>query len=815
MCNWILRVETEHSIRRQAETRRLGAKVDGTVGCDKEAACQQEPRKHAISERTLRRPHERKEESREPTEQRDDHACTRNPAGVPAAGGGRGRSTARCPEMHPSRLEGPEYQPIATRWTHKRKAATAQEGQQNQAQKGSPKRRIAVKQETVRVNIGYLRVVDELEPTHSPRTLGIDESSWPKPPALNEMVFLHEIQHQQMKPGARNRATWVTRRQTQNAGKSTEARATWGNCSKFKIQNSKIPSEFFKIQISKQNSRLRDGYVGTRQRAQLLRTTWMLLSTRATVEITPKQSGWTTRNQHWNSIEFSWHSQSDETRINDRGQITKEVLLPNHTLGPPQHRTALLTKLYFPLFQLLRPSFAASHQSKPRILDKTCSKLRTQFLLRCLQVWSREPTPVLFMISHHSAFRHRIAACPGWEGSFRATCPAHPYTAASALCHRDGRFNLHLNACAERFVARNQSTHGTSWALRPPSIQRSHLVSWMETKLLCFCRRNPATRNPQDTWSHRGVKRFDTFFLRNSGTTQHWTQLAEHLPPLAQATLNLRLRGARSIQIATEHHQNLHPWEFHSFIQGNTGGLFFCRFNSARFPGCFGWNADLSSKDIRNFLRSFHNINDGAGNKEDVVGPHQNFKRHPFWSQDTAGARPAHICSNSSTNTAMTWFQPEGVLGPPCLMPTSKLNEALFVNPKHGRARSSKFSLTAAAAEMVVAPLSRSTSPNTWALTESNALATSMETTNNFSPYSSALRKLSTKKETMSRHCMPGLNPTSWLGRGLSSLSKTFHMHISYTLYSVGTKEISAASWTTLKCRLSLEPSRCRTPPNP
>ena len=32
------------------------------------------------------------------------------------------------------------------------------------------------------------------------------------------------------------------------------------------------------------NSRLRDGYVGTRERAQLLRTTSMLLSTRATVE---------------------------------------------------------------------------------------------------------------------------------------------------------------------------------------------------------------------------------------------------------------------------------------------------------------------------------------------------------------------------------------------------------------------------------------------------------------------------------------------------------------------------------------------------
>ena len=47
--------------------------------------------------------------SRKPTEHRDDHACTRNPAGVPAAGGGRGRSTA---EMTIDT-------PITTRWTSK------------------------------------------------------------------------------------------------------------------------------------------------------------------------------------------------------------------------------------------------------------------------------------------------------------------------------------------------------------------------------------------------------------------------------------------------------------------------------------------------------------------------------------------------------------------------------------------------------------------------------------------------------------------------------------------------------------------------
>ena len=141
------------------------------------------------------------------------------------------------------------------------------------------------------------------------------------------------------------------------------------------------------------------------------------------------------------SNEFSLFSFSYETHIHDLGQILKKGLLPNHRGSTPTSYS-FTDKIIFEFFQLLRQSFAASHQLKPRILDKPYSKLRTQFFLRCLQVWSREPTPVLFMISHHSAFRHRIAACPGWEESFRATCPAHPYTAAKVLCHRDGRFKL-------------------------------------------------------------------------------------------------------------------------------------------------------------------------------------------------------------------------------------------------------------------------------------------------------------------------------------------------------------------------------------
>ena len=48
-------------------------------------------------------------------------------------------------------------------------------------------------------------------------------------------------------------------------------------------------------------------------------------------------------------------------------------------LGPPQRRSAaLLKKLYFPFFQLLRPSFAVFHQSKPINLGQNMFKTAHQ-----------------------------------------------------------------------------------------------------------------------------------------------------------------------------------------------------------------------------------------------------------------------------------------------------------------------------------------------------------------------------------------------------------------------------------------------------
>ena len=287
------------------------------------------------------------------------------------------------------------------------------------------------------------------------------------------MVFLHEFQR--VKPGARNRAACVARTQTQNAGKAPklEPREETVQSSKFKIQNSKIPSEFFKIQILTEQSTQR--WLRGNKRACTTVADYMNapVPTRATVE------------NHTQTIKLNNKASMKYCRI----QLAHNQMKPASTtgakfsrksfflitLGPPQHRTALLAKLCFPFFQLLRPSFAASHQSKPRIFDKTCSNLRTQFLLRCLQVWSREPAPALFMISPFSVSPPNCSM-QRMGGVF----PSH--------VSRPSIHSRQRSVPQRRKVqlARNQSTHGTSWALRPPSMHRSYLVSWMETRCCVF-----------------------------------------------------------------------------------------------------------------------------------------------------------------------------------------------------------------------------------------------------------------------------------------------------------------------------------------
>ena len=176
MCNWILRAETEHSIRRQAETHRLGAKVDGTVGCDKEAACRQaEPRKRAtrLSERTLgRRPRAQGRMSRIDGTTRQ--SCLHQKPCRSSRGERRQRT------QHSGITRDAPITTRGTRKSHHRDLLNQQEEGCNSARRtrkpgteGEPKRRIAVRPETVRVNIGYLRVVVELEPTTAPETLGL------------------------------------------------------------------------------------------------------------------------------------------------------------------------------------------------------------------------------------------------------------------------------------------------------------------------------------------------------------------------------------------------------------------------------------------------------------------------------------------------------------------------------------------------------------------------------------------------------------------------------------------------------------------
>ena len=167
-----------------------------------------------------------------------------------------------------------------------------------------------------------------------------------------------------------------------------------------------------------------------------------------------------------------------------------------------------------------------------------------------------------------------------------------------------------------------------------------------------FCRWNPASRSPQDAGGHRGVQRWDTFFLRNFWITQHGPQFVEHLPPLVQTSLDLCFCGARSVQETTEDHQNLHPGEFHSFAQGDAGGVRFCRTTRQDFQAALVETQAFSPEDFRDFLRSSRYLDGGAGDKEDVVSPHQNFERFPFRSPGHCWSPATRRCSWASLSHA-------------------------------------------------------------------------------------------------------------------------------------------------------------------
>ena len=119
---------------------------------------------------TLRRPHGRKEESREPTEHRDDHACTRNPAGVP-----RRQRTQRSEIDTPITTRGTNISTLLDLLDPQEEGSDGARKTTKPGTEWVAKPRNAVRHETVRVNIAYLRVVNELEHTHSPRPLGIDD----------------------------------------------------------------------------------------------------------------------------------------------------------------------------------------------------------------------------------------------------------------------------------------------------------------------------------------------------------------------------------------------------------------------------------------------------------------------------------------------------------------------------------------------------------------------------------------------------------------------------------------------------------------
>ena len=149
--------------------------LDETVGCDKEATYKHaEPHKQAmhLHKRNLRRPQGRESQPHE-TSRRSclyQKPCRSS----------RGRRRQRTQHSEITRDT-----PITTRGTRittLRDQLDPEEAGCNGARRttkpgteGEAKPRSAVKQEIIRVGNGYLKVVDDLELTHSPRILGIDD----------------------------------------------------------------------------------------------------------------------------------------------------------------------------------------------------------------------------------------------------------------------------------------------------------------------------------------------------------------------------------------------------------------------------------------------------------------------------------------------------------------------------------------------------------------------------------------------------------------------------------------------------------------
>ena len=210
-----------------------------------------------------------------------------------------------------------------------------------------------------------------------------------------------------------------------------------------------------------------------------------------------KQPGWTTR-PAWDSIEFSWLSYSDETHINDRGHILEKCLLPIHP-GPTPTSHRFVNKRVFAFF----PIAATKLRSLPPVQAKDLG----QNVLKTAHPISLAMPPGLVTRTNSRTFHdpptiQRFAtelqhAQDGRNLSERRVPPIQ--TQPPALCATETEGATCILTPAQSVLSYETSPPTERLGLYdlPACSGATWFPGWKQA--VEFCRRNPATRAPQDT----------------------------------------------------------------------------------------------------------------------------------------------------------------------------------------------------------------------------------------------------------------------------------------------------------------------------
>ena len=389
----------------------------------------------------------------------------------------------------------------------------------------------------------------------------------------------------------------------------------------------------------------------------------------------------------------------DETRINDWRQVRKNVLLPGQSgPSPASHRFA--DKFAFPSLPAIAAELCSFPPAQANDLGQSMLETAHPVILVVPRglIMSTSPGALLDLPPLNVSPPNCCNSLGAFHLSGPRDLPKHAWL--PALCATVPEDSTCIST-REPIVLWHETSHPLD-VLGIPSAQHAAEPSVFLNgeELLRSCRRNPASRSSQRP-----------LCCRTLGYVFPQEFLGQH--SMGRSLLNVFRPWLRRPLICVSVEPDpcrKQPRTTRICTQANS----IPSFKGMRVTSISAAPLGRISRLI--FLRVSRYLDGGAGDEKDVVGPHQNFKQFPFWS-------PGH-CRSPTIPEQRQFLNQHGhdliparrCSRPPCLMPRSKLNEALFVKPRHGRPRSSRFSLTAAAAENAVAPFSSNASPKISAL---------------------------------------------------------------------------------------------------